>query len=69
MCYHYETGKDTAGKPIYSRRCFCGTTICQHQPKSFFYPPKVMEDIVAHSHTELSPDEEKRFYDKVFNRK
>lgn len=27
-CYDIEIGKDTAGQPIMSRRCFCGTTAC-----------------------------------------
>lgn len=66
-CHEYtiygET--DTAGQPIKHWKCYCGTTACLKN-----YPIQNLASITTIQEkeiTELTPEEEERFYKKVFN--
>ncbi len=61
-CYDVESREtDTAGKPKMYRVCYCGTTACMRLPKNDYPLPRDFTH-------EISPEEEERFYKKVFKK-
>ncbi len=67
-CHEYTVrGRyDTAGRPVYGWKCYCGTTACLKQKKIQYFAE--IEQIDIKRYDELSPEEEKKFYDKAFDR-
>lgn len=64
-CCYAESGRyNTDGSPVMVRVCYCGTSACM-ELATWDYPlPKDYKQIVDVK-TELSPEEEKKFYEKV----
>ena len=63
MCQQIIDYYDTAGNPVYKINCDCGTTACR-KLNSFGLVNKKTE---ITNENEFTQEEEKRFYDKIFN--
>lgn len=64
-CHLVDSGRyDSAGQPVMVRVCYCGTTACM-QMTDWSYPLPKDYSQIGGIETELSPEEEKKFYEKV----
>lgn len=66
LCHEYTVAGrfDTAGRPVYGWKCYCGTTACRKQPDVTQLVE--IETVVQKRMDELTPEEEKAFYKKAF---
>lgn len=66
-CHQYVEYYDTANKPVYSWKCYCGTTACLEMVGIHnFASVQIFKTKRA---DELTPEEEKLFYKKAFKTK
>lgn len=65
-CHEYTVAGryDTAGRPVYGWKCYCGTTACLQQKSIQNYAE--IEQVSYKREDELTPEEEKAFYKKAF---
>jgi hypothetical protein len=66
-CHKYIEYYDTAGKPVYSYKCYCGTTGCMENVQ--LDTLSSIEIIKEKRLDELTKEEEDLFYKKVLKTK
>lgn len=62
-CHQYIEYYDTANNPVYSWKCYCGTTVCLEN--IVVSKSGSMQTFKEKKLDELTPEEENLFYKKV----
>lgn len=67
QCCYAKTGqKNTAGEDQEVLICYCGTTACQNLPVKLYPLPSDMKQVVGIEVEGLTREEERRFYEKLW---